>query len=55
MARANPHYQALSHDPNALAVFTGPSGYVSSSWYSKRDSAPTWNYAVVHCRGRVTF
>ena len=43
MARANPQYDHLRCDPQVLAVFTGPSGYVSSSWYSQRDSAPTWN------------
>jgi transcriptional regulator len=38
-----------------LAVFQGPQGYVSPSWYpSKAATAkvvPTWNYTVVHARG----
>ena len=36
-------------------IFNGPHGYISSSWYPEqpvRDSAPTWNFAVVHCHGR---
>ena len=44
MARANPQYEAFRRDPLFLAIFTGPSGYVSSSWYRERNSAPTWNY-----------
>jgi transcriptional regulator len=41
LARANPQCKALADDPKVLATFTGPSGYVSSSWYRERDSAPT--------------
>jgi len=55
MARANPQYDALRNHPQVLAVFTGASGYVSSSWYPERDSAPTWNYAAVHCHGVLRF
>ena len=40
-----------------LLVFHGPQGYVSPSWYpSKHETGrevPTWNYAVVHVRGRL--
>lgn len=56
MTRQNPQHAALRRDPQVIAIFTGPSGYVSSSWYSKgRDMAPTWNYAAVHCHGTLTF
>ena len=56
MARQNPQHAALRRYPQVLAVFTGPSGYVSSSWYSNgRDMAPTWNYAAIHCHGTLTF
>jgi transcriptional regulator len=55
MARANSQCEALRRDPHVLARFTGPSGYVSSSWYLERDSVPTWNYAAVHCHGTLTF
>ena len=56
MTRQNPQHAALRSDPNVLAIFAGPSGYVSSSWYATgRDMAPTWNYASVHCHGRLTF
>jgi transcriptional regulator len=35
------------------AIFHGPHGYVSPSWYTVKKAVPTWNYAVVHVRGRV--
>jgi len=53
MARANPHWTRFADAAN-LAVFHGPHAYVSPSWYTKPATAvPTWNYAVVHVRGRV--
>lgn len=51
MARANPQWQHFSSDSEVLAVFQGPHAYVSPSWYSS-PGVPTWNYAVVHLRGR---
>ena len=40
-----------------LAIFRGPQGYVTPSWYaSKREHGkvvPTWNYVAVHARGRI--
>ena len=54
MARANPQWRTLADAP-ALAIFQGPSAYVSPAWYAtKRDTGrvvPTWNYAVVHAHG----
>lgn len=53
MARANPHWKRFADGVN-LAVFHGPHAYVSPSWYTTPETAvPTWNYAVVHVRGRV--
>jgi transcriptional regulator len=41
----------------ALAVFQGPQGYISPSWYPSKAAdgrvVPTWNYAVVHVRGQL--
>lgn len=54
-ARANPHWKVLDGKTPALAVFSGPQGYVSPSWYeTKRETGkvvPTWNYVTVHARG----
>ncbi|HEX7127722.1 MAG TPA: FMN-binding negative transcriptional regulator [Thermodesulfobacteriota bacterium] len=57
VARANGHWRDLAAAPDALAVFLGPEGYVSPSWYpTKRETGkvvPTWNYVAVHAYGRV--
>lgn len=50
-ARANPIWRGFDGRAGALAVFQGPHGYVSPSWYASRDDVPTWNYAVVHAHG----
>jgi transcriptional regulator len=50
MARANPHWRTLGSGPS-LAVFLGPHGYVSPSWYAASPAVPTWNYAAVHAYG----
>ncbi|MCA0034454.1 FMN-binding negative transcriptional regulator [Mesorhizobium sp. B263B2A] len=55
LARANPHSALIAEGRAAVAVFQGPHGYISPSWYPRnpvRDSAPTWNFAVVHCHGQ---
>jgi transcriptional regulator len=51
MARANPQWQHFSTGSEVLAVFQGAHAYVSPSWYSSAG-VPTWNYAVVHLRGK---
>jgi transcriptional regulator len=51
MARANPQWQHFVSGREALAVFHGPHGYVSPSWYQTEPAVPTWNYAVVHAYG----
>jgi transcriptional regulator len=55
LAKANPHSTLISEGRETVAVFHGPHGYISPSWYPRnpvRDSAPTWNFAVVHCHGK---
>ncbi len=51
LARANPQWRHFSSGAEVLAVFRGPHAYVSPSWYAS-PGVPTWNYAVVHVRGR---
>lgn len=53
--RNTDHYKAFAENPNALAVFTGPSAYVSASWYSNPQIGSTWNYMSVHISGQVQF
>lgn len=56
LARANPHWRAITGGPG-LAVVSGPDAYVSPSFYAtKREHGrvvPTWNYSTVHLRGPV--
>lgn len=51
LARANPHWEHLALGRDALVIFHGPHAYVSPSWYTS-PGVPTWNYAVVHVRGK---
>lgn len=47
------HYKAFIENPNVLVVFTGPSTYVSASWYSNSQIGSTWNYMSVHVTGQM--
>lgn len=57
VARANAHWRRMVEDAPALAIVTGPDTYVSPSWYATKVEhgrvVPTWNYSVVHLRGRL--
>ena len=58
VARANAHWRRIVDGSPALAIVTGPDTYVSPSWYAAKAEhgkvVPTWNYSVVHLRGRIT-
>lgn len=58
IARANGQWRAETIG-EALAVFQGPDGYVSPSWYATKPETgkvvPTWNYRSVHAGGPVEF
>jgi len=51
MARSNPQWRHLAAGSDVQVIFQGPHAYVSPSWYAS-PGVPTWNYAVVHLRGR---
>ncbi len=53
--RNTDHHKAFTENPNALLVFTGPSAYVSASWYSNPQNGSTWNYMSVHIGGQIQF
>jgi transcriptional regulator len=57
LASANPHAALLKDGAQIVALFHGPHGYVSPTWYADENVAvpnvPTWNYAAVHMTGRV--
>jgi transcriptional regulator len=52
LARDNQQLTHLAAGAEALVVFHGPHGYVSPSVYVD-PGVPTWNYVVVHARGRA--
>jgi transcriptional regulator len=56
VARANPVWQEVAANPEALVIFQGPAAYISPTWYpSKHEThrqVPTYNYMVVHAHGR---
>ena len=53
--RNTDHHKAFNKNPNTLVVFTGPSAYVSASWYSDPQNGSTWNYMSVHVSGKIRF
>ena len=53
LARANAHWQAMEQGAPTTAIFHGPHAYISPTWYATSPAVPTWNYVVVHARGRV--
>lgn len=53
VARANPQWKQMQASEPVLAIFHGPHGYVSPSWYEETGNVPTWNYVSVQAHGRV--
>jgi transcriptional regulator len=52
VARANVHWELMTGAVESLAIFQGPHGYVSPTWYASGPAVPTWNYAAVHAYGK---
>ena len=59
IAHANPQWQSLKPEVDALAVFAGPQAYISPGWYATKPKTgkvvPTWNYVAIHATGRLRF
>jgi len=53
LARDNDQLAHLQAGAAVLAIFHGPHGYVSPSVYEGQRGVPTWNYVIVHARGRA--
>ena len=57
VARANTIWRDFDPRTQALAIFQGPHGYISPSWYPAKQEhgkvVPTWNYAIVHAYGTM--
>ncbi len=59
VARANPVHGDAANGSGVLAIFQGPSHYISPNWYPSKHAqgkdVPTWNYMVVHARGLIAW
>ena len=53
ISRTNNQSKLLSNGKNALIIFQGPNGYISSSVY-EHENVPTWNYQAVHVYGTIS-
>jgi transcriptional regulator len=57
LAKANPHARAANPDVQTLAIFQGPDGYITPSYYAAKQEhgkvVPTWNYAAIHAYGTL--
>lgn len=57
VARANPIWKDIIDDVEVLAIFHGPSAYITPSWYPTKQetgkAVPTWNYVVAHAYGKL--
>ena len=52
VARNDPLTRHLANGHEALAIFTGPSAYISPRWYPG-GGLPTYNFVAVHAHGRA--
>lgn len=53
VTRVNPVWRE-PHLGDALAILSGPDGYIHADWYASNAAAPgvpTWNYVAVHAYG----
>jgi transcriptional regulator len=55
VSRINPQWRDSLPHVAALAIFQGPSSYITPSWYPSKQQTgkvvPTYNYIVVHAHG----
>ncbi|MBO9499566.1 MAG: FMN-binding negative transcriptional regulator [Novosphingobium sp.] len=54
-SRRNAQVETLRREPRALALFSGPQGYVSPDMVRQPKWVPTWNYAVAAIAVDVEF
>ncbi|KJZ20207.1 FMN-binding negative transcriptional regulator [Loktanella sp. S4079] len=59
IAIANDLHRVLSDGAEVLAIFQAHDAYISPNWYPSKaethKAVPTWNYDVVHMRGKISF
>jgi transcriptional regulator len=59
IAKANKIWEVVKEGSEILLIFNGPNCYISPNYYpTKKETGkavPTWNYVVVHVKGRISF
>ena len=55
MMRKTDHHLAFEKNENVLVIFNGPHAHISASWYTNPTMGSTWNYMVVHAKGKMRF
>lgn len=59
ISRGNSISQKLDESIEVLVMFSGPHHYITPAWYPSKAEhdkvVPTWNYIMVHARGKMTF
>jgi len=55
MMKKTDHHSGFEKNENVLVVFNGPHAHVSASWYTTPVMGSTWNYMVVHAKGKIKF
>jgi transcriptional regulator len=59
IARVNKIWESVQNGSEVLLIFNGPNCYISPNYYpTKKESGkavPTWNYVVVHLKGKISF
>lgn len=59
IARNNELHTLIGSGTDVLVIFQGEQGYISPNWYPSKQlhhrHVPTWNYQVVHVKGKITF
>jgi len=55
MMRKTDHHLTFEKNENVLVIFNGPHCHISASWYTNPVMGSTWNYMVVHAKGKIRF
>lgn len=59
VAKGNPVWQDVDDSQESLVIFQGPEAYITPNWYPSKQThhqvVPTYNYAVIHLYGRLSF
>lgn len=53
IANSNAQLKFLKDGTRALLIFQGAHGYISSSWYAKKDIS-TWDYSAIHINVKIS-